>query len=405
MEKGNILETDADSGTLNPNVPLLQDEERGKSQIHLPEFTGDAGEYFRIWIINMLLSLLTLGIYSAWATVRNRRYLFGSTEVDGDRFDFHGKPLAILRGRILAVGLFSAYLFGGDLNGSIPAIAFIVLVISFPWILVKAMQFRLGNTSWRNLRFGFRVTTGQVYRVLALPLVLGAIAYAFFFWFMLKAQGSDGLTPDMTLFSFSFLILLLSSIWLVPALSYRIRNLLMNHLYFGDHRFQADIEFLVFFKTYLKTLGMGVVAVIVGLLITAGNYFVLSKLFSIKDMSSIMVFFAVSYSIMILVYLLPFAIWQVLTANYVIGATCVRSLRFRMEMKVSTYWWILLSNAVVAVLSVGLAIPWTKIRMIRYKLSCMRLEGDLGNFCGSQQLEHSAVGDEIGDAFDIDFGF
>lgn len=399
------METDTGSGTLKPDTPVQQDEERGKLQTHLPVFTGDAGEYFRIWIINMVLSLLTLGIYSAWATVRNRRYLFGSTEVDGDYFDFHGKPLAILRGRILAAGLFGAYVFGGDLNASIPAIAIIILLISFPWILVRAMQFRLGNTSWRNLRFGFRVTTGQVYRLLALPLALGAIAYGFFFWFMLKAQGSDELVPDMTLVSLSFLILLLSSIWLVPALSYRIRNLLMNHLYFGDHRFQAGIEFLVFFKTYLKTLGMGIVAFIVGLLVAAGTYFVVSKLLTIKDMSAVMVLFAVVYSIMILIYLLPFAVWQVLTTNYVIGATSVRDLRFRMEMKVTTYWWILLSNAVVAVLTLGLAIPWTKIRMIRYKLSCMRLEGDLGNFCGSQQLEHSAVGDEIGDAFDIDFGF
>jgi hypothetical protein len=36
-------------------------------------FTGSGGEYFRIWIVNLLLSIVTLGIYSAWATVRNRR--------------------------------------------------------------------------------------------------------------------------------------------------------------------------------------------------------------------------------------------------------------------------------------------------------------------------------------------
>ena len=29
-------------------------------------FTGRAGEYFRIWIVSLCLSLLTLGIYSAW---------------------------------------------------------------------------------------------------------------------------------------------------------------------------------------------------------------------------------------------------------------------------------------------------------------------------------------------------
>ncbi|RYZ95608.1 MAG: DUF898 family protein, partial [Proteobacteria bacterium] len=31
------------------------------------EFRGQAGEFFRIWIVNTLLTILTLGIYSAWA--------------------------------------------------------------------------------------------------------------------------------------------------------------------------------------------------------------------------------------------------------------------------------------------------------------------------------------------------
>jgi uncharacterized membrane protein YjgN (DUF898 family) len=39
------------------------------------EFRGTGGEYFRIWIVNLLLTILTLGIYSAWAKVRQLRYL------------------------------------------------------------------------------------------------------------------------------------------------------------------------------------------------------------------------------------------------------------------------------------------------------------------------------------------
>src|SRR6059058_745587 len=35
-----------------------------------PEFTADPKEYFRIWIVNLALTIVTLGIYSAWAKVR-----------------------------------------------------------------------------------------------------------------------------------------------------------------------------------------------------------------------------------------------------------------------------------------------------------------------------------------------
>ena len=35
-------------------------------------FHGNGAEYFRIWIVNFLLTLLTLGVYSAWAKVRKK---------------------------------------------------------------------------------------------------------------------------------------------------------------------------------------------------------------------------------------------------------------------------------------------------------------------------------------------
>ena len=41
------------------------------------EFRGNGYEYFRIWIVNILLTIMTLGIYSAWAKVRNC-YLAGA---------------------------------------------------------------------------------------------------------------------------------------------------------------------------------------------------------------------------------------------------------------------------------------------------------------------------------------
>ncbi len=36
---------------------------------HPLNFTGKGSEYFKIWIVNIALSLITLGIYSAWAKV------------------------------------------------------------------------------------------------------------------------------------------------------------------------------------------------------------------------------------------------------------------------------------------------------------------------------------------------
>ena len=55
-------------------------------------FTGQARDYFRIWVVNMFLSLATLGLWSPWAKVRKQRSLipyaepfgFAAREVDGN---------------------------------------------------------------------------------------------------------------------------------------------------------------------------------------------------------------------------------------------------------------------------------------------------------------------------------
>src|SRR5437867_9989841 len=80
-----------------------------------PEFTGTAAEYFRIWIVNLFFTLATLGIYSAWAKVRKRRYFYGSTRLDGDSFDYFASPKAILTGPSIAVAFLAIYAFAADL--------------------------------------------------------------------------------------------------------------------------------------------------------------------------------------------------------------------------------------------------------------------------------------------------
>ena len=69
------------------------------------QFEGSAGEYFGIWLVNLLLSVITLGIYSAWAKVRRLRFFLGYTTIGGHRFEYHANPMAILKGRLVAVGV------------------------------------------------------------------------------------------------------------------------------------------------------------------------------------------------------------------------------------------------------------------------------------------------------------
>jgi len=114
-------------------------------------FHGKASEYFGIWLVNLVLTLLTLGIYSAWAKVRARRYIYGSTELDGERFSYLADPLTILKGRLIALGLLvicalidQAYLLAQ------PILA-LVLVAAIPWLLARALRFNARMSAYRNV--------------------------------------------------------------------------------------------------------------------------------------------------------------------------------------------------------------------------------------------------------------
>src|SRR3989442_14230021 len=126
-----------------------------------PEFTGTAAEYFRIWIVNLFFTLVTLGIYSAWAKVRKRRYFYGSTRLDGDSFDYFASPKAILNGRIIALAIIAIYALAGELYPQSRYAFWAVGALAFPWLGVRALAFNSRNSAYRGLRFNFAATPNQ----------------------------------------------------------------------------------------------------------------------------------------------------------------------------------------------------------------------------------------------------
>ena len=134
----------------------------------VPSSAASAREYFRIWIVNLLFTLLTLGVYSAWAKVRKQRYLYGNTRLDGDSFNYFASARAILKGRILAVIVFFAYAMLTELY-PLSLWAFLAAgMLLLPLILVRALRFNARMSAWRGLRFDFPARVRD-----ALPLYLG----------------------------------------------------------------------------------------------------------------------------------------------------------------------------------------------------------------------------------------
>ncbi|WP_274602027.1 YjgN family protein [Pseudoalteromonas sp. S16_S37] len=126
-----------------------------KVQTHTVQFSGDAASYFSIWAVNILFTILTLGIYSAWATVRNKQYFYGHTSIDGHRFDYLATPMQILKGRVLAAICFTVYIVSSSYFPLIAALFLLVWMFALPWVINQGLRFNLRMTRYRNVQFSF----------------------------------------------------------------------------------------------------------------------------------------------------------------------------------------------------------------------------------------------------------
>jgi len=72
-------------------------------------FDGEGFEYFKIWIVNTLLIIVTLGLYYPWAKVRRLRYFYGNTILEERNFDYHATGKQLFMAYLIALGLFIVY--------------------------------------------------------------------------------------------------------------------------------------------------------------------------------------------------------------------------------------------------------------------------------------------------------
>src|SRR5688572_15642093 len=123
---------------------------------HRFEFTGRTGEFFGIWFVTLVLSVLTLGLYSAWAKVRTERYFYGNTHFAGASFEYLASPIAIFKGRLIAYAVAIALGLCAHFQIWVVYIPLILAILGLlPWLIQRTLRFRARYSAWRGLRFRF----------------------------------------------------------------------------------------------------------------------------------------------------------------------------------------------------------------------------------------------------------
>lgn len=382
---------------------------------HRLQFTGSGSEYFRIWIVNILLTVCTLYIYSAWAKVRSRRYFYGNTVLDGSSFEYHAKGKQLLLGSLIGLGLVGLIAFGEIISPALVVAGYVVLSLLAPWAICRSKAFNARMSSYRNVRFGFSGQAWPFYKYLLLfPLIplfiAAAIGGAMYFF-------SQGLESPMSLdnggLAFALIPVTLFSVYaMLPWLFGKINAYTINKSEFGTAPFSTSITAGKYARIYYKAafLSVGlfvlIAGVIFGVTYTTKKMGLLDSIdVSEPDSAVVFIMMGMMYTLMIPVFTLVKAYIQTRTRNYQFNNTILDG-KFTLssDVTIRKLWWLELTNLLMVLFSLGLAYPWAAVRKARFMVNHTQVTSshNADQFVSHIGNQVSAIGDGIGDAFDMD---
>lgn len=371
-------------------LPARRGSHESPAAVEMPlVFTGVGGEYFRIWVVNTVLTIVTVGIYSAWAKVRKASYFARNTCLLGDGFEFTANPWAILGGRLLALALIAFYSLAFDFSLTLGLVATATLVTLAPLLYASALRFRLKNTRWRAIRFDFTATRRDAYRAV---LVVVAV------WLstnVVVALGEERSVGALTAIS----------LLLLPWMHHRLKAFQHGHAAFAGYRSRFCPGLGAFYGTYVLAA-----ALLIG---AAGAVFavlLVPPLFGIRFFAAFESLGAVVAGLSAaLAYLAAWPYFATRIQRTVWERTTIGPFAFKTSIAFRTLLPIATKNLALLVVTAGLYWPFASIAWARYRIGCISVVGSEAAVAAIATLDTGAatptVGEGAVDFFGIDIGW
>jgi uncharacterized membrane protein YjgN (DUF898 family) len=342
----------------------------GSSKLHF-EFTGTGPEYFKIWIVNLLLTLVTLGLYYPWAKTRRLQYFYSSTQLDGDPLEYDGSAIAMARGHALLAILAGVFCAASVYAKGLALLFLLVLVTLLPALLHASQHYRLRHTTWRGLRFGFKGTQAQAYGAI-LPLI-GAVG-----GILALALVTPWGKPIPTWLAYCALVMAIACLGLAPWLAWNLKQYQHKHFTLGTlkSRFKATAQdyYRLFLQIYLFTVILLSIATSLALDWLGATAFTPVSQPTINwacCSHAAIIYFAV-VTLILWLLIRPFATSRF--QNMVWTQTGNSALRFVSLLRYRLLVWQGLKNSLFMVVTLGLYWPFAAVAMARLRIESIRVK-------------------------------
>ncbi len=347
------------------------------------KFHGTWQEFAGIAFPNLLLTIVTLGIYRFWATTRERQYLWSQTEFIDERLEWAGRGMELFIGFImviLLIGVPFAFLQFGYIalsSRGYTAIAAILYALSLFLILYlsgvarfRALRYRLSRTYWRGIRGGSN-NSGVVF----------GLSYI---W-----KTFAGYLPLFLMIPWSMM-----SLW----------NERWNNMSFGPYQFSSNAQWTDLMKRYMLaylipfTLFAGIIIFAVSLGLSGAN---------MQQPSGGAIGFMVAFGLFAILsfyVLLPLAALAFYSKFFRVAVGGLRLNDLEFEFKARTADWILyaLANLAIVYLTLGIGYIFLPYRNWTFFVKHMEVYGEVNlDQLTQSDTEVSKHGEGLLDAFDV----
>ena len=373
------------------------------------DFTGSGSEYFRIWIVNLLLIIVTLGLYFPWAKVRKLRYFYGNTVIDGEPLGFHGDAWKMFKGFAVMAVFFGLYSVAGNVSPTAGFVAFLVIAGLWPALFKASMQFRMANTSWRGLRFGFSGSTGDAYRA-CLPLFIPGALILGLMLIAPELQGQDPAQPPSGKWMAVFGLVMLFTLVIAPWLMWNLKSYQHRHYHFSSETSQFTVKAKSYYGLALKVIGIAllayvllIVAVVVGVM---GVGAMASTTFAKGPMAAVLIGIAsVFVAALAFSAIKPYAVSRF--QNLVWNGTQSEHLQFQSSLRVRSMVGLTLKNWLLILITLGLYWPFAAVAMARMRLVAVEVTSSVDPadlLARAHGHEGQTLGEASGDFLGFDIG-
>jgi uncharacterized membrane protein YjgN (DUF898 family) len=374
------------------------------------EFRGEGSVYFGIWVVNLLLIFVTLGIYYPWAKYRRLKYFHQHTFVDGQPLDFLAKPTQMAKGYFIGAVVFAIYSATSNLVPMVGLGVLALIAIALPWAMRSARRFYLANTSWRGLRFAFLGNTKDIYLALAPAVLLGfALAAVAVFTAETPLLDEEGkMTLGLTMLGLSLAYFLVVPTWTF----YKLNRYFHTNYAWSTVRLGFSGSFGDFVKLGLKTLGMSIaiyVLVVLGVVAAmvtgaASMYQEGENLLTGANMVALGAGGLIGAVLLVFSVIAVKAYFTSRLQNLLWNKSAAPGLQFASSLQWGKLVTLGVKNLVLVVLTLGFYWPFAVVAMSRLKIGAMSATTDLDFALLTAQVRSKggAAADALTDLFDVD---